>query len=343
VYRRKDTWSYRFDLPPDPLTGRRRQANKSGFETRKEAADAMRAAMERARKGKHVKPSRRSVMEFLDEWLRTIDGRVRPSTLASYRDYRDAYVNPIIGKTVLQDLTAVRLNLLYNHLLEQGRVRKVATLPTGLAPKTVRNVHVMLRRSLRDAVRWGYLPYNPAEEAEPPKTSSRKRKVWTAEQLRTFIEYVRGDRFFAMWLLLATTGLRRGELAGLRAEDFDLRAGKVTPAVPRVVVDGRAQESEPKTSHGYRSLALDPVTAKAIKEHLKRWRAERRTAGPSTRKPSQISSSGCPGAPACPSSGCTTSGTPTPAPHSRPAFTPRSSASGWGTRLSPSHFRSTAT
>lgn len=279
AYRRGDGWEYRFDLDPDPLTGRRRQTTKKGFATKKEAETAMRAAMAAAEKGRHTKPSRRTVAEFLDEWLKAVDGRMRPSTWSSYRDYRDAYVNPVIGRTALQDLTPVRINLLYSHLLAEWRVRKAKGTPRGLAPKTVRNVHVMLRRALRDAVKWGYLSRNPAEDAEPPAAHGRKRKVWTAEQLRTFVEYVRDDRFFALWLLVVTTGLRRGELAGLREEDFDLKAARVTPAVPRVVVDGRAQASEPKTSHGYRTLALDPVTVQAVREHLKRWRKERRAVG----------------------------------------------------------------
>jgi integrase len=279
VYRRGGTWSYRFDLEPDPLTGKRRQTTKTGFPTKKEAETAMRDAMSAAEKGRHTKPSRRTVAEFLDEWLKAVDGRIRPSTWSSYRDYRDAYVNPTIGRTALQNLTPVRINLLYTHLLTEGRVRKAKGTPPGLAPKTVRNVHVMLRRALRDAVKWGYLPRNPAEDAEPPAAHGRKRKVWTTEQLRTFVEYVRDDRFFALWLLVATTGLRRGELAGLREEDFDLKGARVTPAVPRVVVDGYAQASEPKTSHGYRTLALDPVTVDAVRGHLKRWRKERRAVG----------------------------------------------------------------
>ncbi|MFI7588346.1 Arm DNA-binding domain-containing protein [Spongisporangium articulatum] len=218
VYRRGSVWAYRFDLEPDPLTGRRRQPSKSGFGTRKEAEAAMREAMTAAEQGRHVKPSRMTVAAFLDEWVKAIDGRIRPTTWANYRDYRDAYVSPIIGATALQDLTPVRINLPYSHLLAEGRVRKVPGGPTGLAPKTVRNVHVMLRRALRDAVKWGYLPRNPAEDAEPPAGHGRKRTVWTAEQLRTFVEYVQDDRFYALWLLVATTGLRRGELAGLRGK-----------------------------------------------------------------------------------------------------------------------------
>jgi integrase len=279
VYRRGDGWEYRFDLDPDPLTGKRRVTTRRGFRTRKEAAIALRTAMSAAEKGRHVKASRRTVAEFLNEWLAAVQGRIRPTTWTNYRDYRDAYVTPIIGGTALQDLTPVRINLLYSHLLAEGRVRKAKGTPPGLAPKTVRNVHVMLRRALRDAVKWGYLPRNPAEDAEPPAAHGRKRKVWTAEQLRTFVEYVRDDRFFALWLLVVTTGLRRGELAGLREEDFDLKTARVTPAVPRVVVDGYAQDSEPKTAHGYRTLALDPVTVAAVRGHLKRWRKERKAVG----------------------------------------------------------------
>jgi integrase len=279
VYRRGKTWSYRFDLDPDPLTGRRRQATKTGFRTKRETEVAMREAMTKAEQGRHVRISRRTVEQFLDEWLKAVEGRMRPSTWSSYRDYRDAYVNPVIGHTALQDLTPVRLNLLYSHLLTEGRVRKAKGIPQGLAPKTVRNVHVMLRRALRDATKWGYLPRNPAEDAEPPAAHTRKRTVWTPAQLRTFVEHVKDDRFYALWLLVATTGLRRGELAGLREADFDLRVARVTPTIPRVVVDGHAQASEPKSARGYRSLALDPLTVEALRTHLKRWRRERREVG----------------------------------------------------------------
>jgi integrase len=233
--------------------------------------------------GRHVRHSTRTVSEFLDEWIAVMDGNIRPSTWASYRDYRDSYVTPVIGSTALRDLTPVRINLLYSHLLKEGRVRKFQGITRGLAPKTVRNVHVMLRRALRDAVRWDYIPHNPAENAQPPAISGRKRKVWTSEQLRIFVEHVKGDRFFALWLLVATTGLRRGELAGLREEDIDLKAATVTPVAPRVVVDGHAQTSEPKTQRGYRTFALDPMTTAALAVHIKRWRKEQRMVGYASR------------------------------------------------------------
>jgi integrase len=86
----------------------------------------------------------------------------------------------------------------------------------GLEPKTARNVHVMLHAALATAVRWGYVVDNVAAHVRPPRVPRRKPSVWTPVQLRQFLTYVREDRFYALFLLAATTGLRRGELCGLR-------------------------------------------------------------------------------------------------------------------------------
>ncbi len=203
---------------------------------------------------------------------------MRPSTWVNYRDYMRAYVIPVIGSSRLQDLTPVRLNLLYGHLLTRGRVRG----PGGLAPKTVQNVHRMLHRALSDAVKWDLIPRNSAEDAQPPRVSRVSPQVWNPQQLGAFIRHVRGDRFFALWLLVATTGFRRGELAGLRRRDVDLERGRVSPSVPRVVVAGRAQESETKTRAGIRSLALDPDTVAALRDFIEGWEQERLLLGQDT-------------------------------------------------------------
>jgi integrase len=264
-------WQYRFDIEPDPLTGNRRRLTKSGYATKREASLAMSKAVTAYEQGRHVKRNRRSVEDFLNEWHTAVRSALRPTTWVNYRDYLDAYVIPVIGQTALQDLTALRLNLLYAHLLERGRVRSKG----GLAPKTVQNVHRMLHRALRDAVKWGFLPRNYAEDAEPPRAPRPRITVWTPEELGAFIRHVRGDRFFALWLLVATTGLRRGELAGLTRCDIDLKARRVHPSTPRVVVAGRTVESEAKTRSGVRSLALDPDTNQALEDYLVAWDEER--------------------------------------------------------------------
>ncbi|MFL6296692.1 MAG: tyrosine recombinase XerC, partial [Actinomycetes bacterium] len=120
----------------------------------------------------------------------------------------------------------------------------------GLAPKTVRNIHAMLHRALRDAVRLGYLVRNVADAVTPPRGASPEMQVWTPEQLRAFLTHARQDRLYALWLLVATTGMRRAELAGLRWVDVDLDAARLSPRRPRVVVNYLVHESEPKTRMG---------------------------------------------------------------------------------------------
>jgi integrase len=189
----------------------------------------------------------------------------------NYRDYSRAYVIPVVGDTRLQDLTVVRLNLLYAHLLRNGRVKQKG----GLAPKTVQNVHRMLHRALSDAVKWGYLPRNFAEDAHPPRVSHKRPTIWTPGQLGDFVRHVREDRFYALWLLVTTTGFRRGELAGLLRDDVDLVRARVSPSVTRVVVAGHVHESETKTTAGIPSLALDPDTRDALRSFIDTWELER--------------------------------------------------------------------
>jgi integrase len=247
--------------------------------TKREAEKALREAIGAHERGRSVTRSRRTVESFLVEWHQAVRAGLRPTTWVNYKDYINAYVIPVIGDTRLQELTPVRLNLLYAHLLTKGRVRSKG----GLSPKTVQNVHRMLHRALRDAVKWDLIPRNVAEDAEPPRVRRVKPKVWTPEQLGQFVEHVRGDRFYALWLLVVTTGLRRGELAGLTRDDIDLEHGRVAPSVPRVVVAGHAEESETKTSSGERWLALDPTTWEALREYVASWEQERYLLGHDTR------------------------------------------------------------
>jgi integrase len=262
VYKRGATWTWHFDVDPDPLTGHRRQRTKGGYQTKKAAEQALAEAIGQWRAGRLPQRSTHTLGHYLQqEWLPAIRPRLRPSTWANYRTYTAAYVVPILGQVKLQALTPVQLNHLYAHLLEHGR-RKAASGRSGLAPKTVRNVHVMLHSALHDAMRWGYLVRNVAEAADPPAARTPEQRVWSPQELGAFLDHVRDDRLYALWLLVATTGMRRGELAGLR-----------------VVVDHRVHDSAPKTERGRRRLALDPVTLAALQAQRQRQADDRAAVG----------------------------------------------------------------
>jgi integrase len=184
-----------------------------------------------------------------------------------------------VSQVKLQALTPVQLNHLYAHLLERGRRKTINGGRAGLAPKTVRNVHVMLHSALHDAMRWGYLVRNVAEAADPPAARTPEQQIWSPQELGTFLDQVRDDRLYALWLLVATTGMRRGELAGLRWVDIDFDHATVSPIIPPVVVDHQVLASAPKTERGRRRLAVDPVTLAALEAQRQRQAEDRKAVG----------------------------------------------------------------
>jgi integrase len=142
-------------------------------------------------------------------------------------------------------------------------------MPPGLAPKTVRNIPAMIHRALVDAVAWKYINDNPASSIRPPKLARARRKVWTPDQIRTFLKSVQQDRFAALFLLELTTGIRRGQLCGLKWSDVDLDKRQITVHDNRVVVAGHARDKAGgKTENADQTISVDRVTASA----LEKWR-----------------------------------------------------------------------
>jgi len=138
----------------------------------------------------------------------------------------------------------------------------------------------MLHRAWEDFAVWGWAKRNIVADAHPPRVPRKGRKVWTVAQLQTFLQRARADRFFALWVLEATSGMRRCELAGVRRDLLDLAAGTLEIDVTRVVVDGQVIESHGKTENAQHVLALDPFTLACLKAHVEMLDRERKDLGP---------------------------------------------------------------
>src|SRR5829696_7283663 len=192
IRKRGSTYTYWLDIGPDPVTGKRRQRTKGGFRTKRECQAALNEAISALRSGSLVQPSRRTVASFLvGEWLPAVRmAGLRDSTWASYRMNVEKHLAPGLGAIELQRLSPAQLNAFYRELLTKGRRNALG----GLAPKTVRYIHSILHRALRDAVRWGYVVRNVADAADPPKAKTPEMRVWNPAQLRAFLEHVRDDR-----------------------------------------------------------------------------------------------------------------------------------------------------
>ncbi len=161
-------------------TERRRQT-KAGFATRKEARAAMNKVLAAVAECSYVTPTKVTVEQFLNkEWLPAIESTVRLTTYHSYVQHVKWHIAPHLGEVALSALSGAQINGLYATLASRGRRGGKA----GLSPQTVRHVHAVLHRALRDAVRWGLIGRNPIDSADPPRpSSSREMHTWNPKQL----------------------------------------------------------------------------------------------------------------------------------------------------------------
>src|SRR5919106_1070635 len=222
VRKRGSTWTVVVDVGLDPVTGRRRQKSKGGYRTRKAAEAALRELSTAVDARRYVERSTTTVGDYLDEWLEVVQPRLRPTSWNSYRQ-AVAHIKGRIGAVPLQSLVPLEVENLYKELLatrgRQGR---------PLSPKTVRGVHVVLRKALADAERLGLVVRNAAAAAKPPVPPKHEHTTWTAPQLAQFLGSLDGERLSAAFVLLATTGMRRGEALGLRWGDVALENGRIS-------------------------------------------------------------------------------------------------------------------
>ena len=275
-------WRYVIELGIDPGTGRRLQATKAGFATKREADEAMRKASVDALKGDRVSPDRQRLGAYLDSWLETVESRLRPTTFASY-EVAVARIKRHLGAVPLQALKPLEIERFYGKLAKSagGRVER-------LSAKSIRNTHVVLRRALADAERLGLVNRNPAAAARPPVPGRVEQLTWSAEELQLFFESLRGDRLEPLFLLIATTGMRRGEALGLRWRDIDFDGASASVVQTNTTVKGEPIISATKTNKSRRNVALGARALDALRAHRTQQREERLLAGPAWRTENEL-------------------------------------------------------
>jgi integrase len=267
------TWYVVIDLPRD-TDGKRRQKWHGGYRTRREAEAARAKIVHDFNTGIYVEPSAITLTGWVRElWLPTVKSRVKPSTFDSYRRNLDLHVLPRLGSRQLRQIAPPMLNRLYADLLADGN-KKVSG---GLSAKTVRYIHTILHKVLADAVDAGLIATNPAGRAKPPRPQARlatEIAFWEPAELREFLGLVQSHRLEAAWNVAAMTGMRRGEVLGLRWKDIDLDAARISVRQALVSVAYEVIVSTPK-NHLARTIDLDEGTVHQLRAHRQRQQIDR--------------------------------------------------------------------
>jgi len=252
--------------------GRRRQKWHGGFRTRHEAEAVQAKLVTDVNTGSCVAPSRTTVGDWItDSWLPMTEPRVEPSTFFSYKRNLEIHLLPALGSKLLQQLTPPMLTVLYANLAAGSESRR------PLSAKTISYIHSTVHKVLADAIDVGLLGRNVAASAKPPRPARRATdgiNAWEPNELTAFLAEVRGSRLEAIWRLSAMTGMRRGEILGLRLSDLDLDRSRLSVRQAIVSVGYEIVHSTPK-SHSARVIDLHAETVDQLRAHRTRQEAER--------------------------------------------------------------------
>jgi integrase len=260
---------------PDGSTKRvflRKGPTGERWTTPDEARAALRAMLADSARGEFIEPSRQALGKY---GVEVIEGlRIGPQTRASYLKNWRLHVEPYaLASLPLAQVTGTHLTNHYRMLEKSGR--KDHKVGEGLSPRTVRYLHTIISRVLRQAVRDGLLPRNAADAATPPTAREAKAPevtCWSAAQLAAFLRWAGGNsQHAALWQLLAMTGMRRGEALALRWREVDSDAGTISvrrsAGMVRVAGEG-ADVIEGDTKSGKaRVVDMDAATAAVLKAH----------------------------------------------------------------------------
>lgn len=249
----------------DPATGKRKQRSET-FQTRKEAETALTRMLAERDRGTLVLPSTATVKEVLDQWLSNVAAtKVKATTLEDYRATVEKHIIPILGTIKVQKLTPARVQAFY--------AEKTAA---GTGTRTVQLCHLRLSQALAWAERMGIVPRNVCAVVEPPTHRGAERTVWTPEQAETFFTAItEREPWHTFFLLIVTTGLRKGEALGLRWQDVDFSKRTVAVRQAIVTLDGKAKIETPKSPAARRLVVIPEETAQALQDHRSRQRLQR--------------------------------------------------------------------
>ena len=208
--------------------------------------------------------------EYLYRWLNdSVRGSVKEQTHDAYESKVRLHLVPTLGRVKLTKLTAAHLQGLYRQKLDEG-----------LKPKTIGYIHTVANRALRQAVKWQLIPGNPAEHTDPPRGEDVEIDPLPAETISALLNAARGHRLEALVVVGVFTGLRIGELAGLRWSDVDLENSTLRVRQQVIRPNSGARIDTLKSKAARRSVYLPPQAVEAFRKHRLRQSEEKLRAGP---------------------------------------------------------------
>ncbi len=299
IYQRKSDgrWVVHFPMPG------RSKPIVAYCKSEQEAVEKLHELITAYKTGTYVDPNDITLGEWLQRWMSVyMEGEISDNWYARKLDLIRLHIEPYdISQTALQKLISADIKLHYKKLLKTGKKVKVKDEAgniqvrlTGLAPQTVKHIHNILKPALQQAVYEGLIVKNPIDKVKAPKvTKTREPRILTEDELKKYLDELLHHRLYAAFVLELCTGLRRGELLGLKWTDIDIYTQDnktiAVITIQRQVLRVRnidkpgssLQYSGLKTKSSFRSIVLPLCAITELQAHKQRQEQEKRLAGAS--------------------------------------------------------------
>lgn len=271
--RNKNSWRIVIEIGRDPQTGKRKRISRSVKGNKKQAEKVMHRLLHELEQGTYIEPSEFTLGDYLRRWLEDYCRiNLAPSTFASYEIIVIKHLVPALGNIPLAKLQPMHLQQYYSRALKEGRRDGKG----GLSSRTVRYHHTVLREALQHAVKWQVVVRNVADAVEPPRVRQPEMAALNPNDVMILLKAVQNHQDYAIIFTAIYTGMRRGELLGLRWNDVDLDAGvaRIRQTLQKLQGQGFIFR-EPKTKKSRRQITLSVGVVNLLKE-LRKKQAQNR-------------------------------------------------------------------
>lgn len=269
IRKRGKTYSYTIDLGKDPVTGKRKQINKGGFLKKKDAEAAARKIEIALDEKTFIEPSNELFNDFAEKWFfEHYQSRINKPTIRNRRYVFEKHIlkNDVFSDKKLSDINTADIDAFYNQKIN-----------AGFSTSYIRQMHQLLNQSFSQAVKWGKLLSNPVAAADPPSVKYAGVSIWSIDEVHRFLKTCVGEHHYITFLLAIYTGMRRGEVIGLKWEDinFEEKVIFVNRALAYVPQSGFIFTSL-KTKSSRRKIPVPDFVMKALAAHKRNqdeWRS----------------------------------------------------------------------
>lgn len=243
---------------------------KSAFaKTQKSALKQLHQLLDLYRDVDLTEECRMTLGEWMDKWMdEYMIFTIKENTIKGYRSQIDHQIKPFIGHKQLASLTTADIQKFYNKIKKEGRVHPHPIHGHVLSDSMVRKIHMMLHEAMEVAVRERYIVRNPTDNTTIPKKTTTEKQVLDDSQLNRFLEAIQGEPYWHDFFYVEVmTGLRRGEICGIKWSDIDFNEG--TLCIKRSVSTkegGGVSIGETKTDAGARTIIMPPSVATLLWE-----------------------------------------------------------------------------